>query len=183
MYAAASSRTREPGRAGVKRPDMSFRLAASVIAAALLCGCGGPKSGDTTTTPAPSPAATTGAAAAAATAPAGPPNAPAAQAGRAGSIPLDDAQRRELAATLAKAPPAQRARLRYALAAGDDGKRHLVVYDGEGLPANGRHAGNAKEYILFKVLNARTGEHYDPQQNSIVAPIPPPVQRDNAVTP
>jgi hypothetical protein len=158
---------------------MSFRLAASVVAAALLCGCGGPKSAGTTAT---APAATTAAVAPAPT-PGGPANAPAAQAGRPGAIPLDGAQRRELAATLAKAPPAARARLRYALAAGDDGKRHLVVYDGEGLPANGGRSGKTNQYVLFKVLNAKNGEHYDPQQNSVVPPIPPPVQRDNSVTP
>ncbi|MDQ6944190.1 MAG: hypothetical protein M3169_16955, partial [Candidatus Eremiobacteraeota bacterium] len=89
--------------------------------------------------------------------------------------------RRELAATVAKAPAALRARLRYALAAGDDGKRHLVVYDGQGLPASGRHPGKPHDYVLFQVLNARNGEHYDPQQNSIVAAIPPPVQRDNPI--
>jgi hypothetical protein len=158
---------------------MSFRLAASVVAAALLCGCGGPKSGGTATQPAASPAAT--AAVAPAPTPGGPANAPAAQAGRPGAVALDDAQRRELAATVAKAPPAQRARLRYALAAGDDGKRRLVVYDGQGLPANGRNPGKANQYVLFRVLNTRGGEHYDPQQNSIVAPIPPPVQRDNPI--
>jgi hypothetical protein len=159
---------------------MSFRLAASVVAAALLCGCGGPKSGDTATGPATSPAASAPAAAPAPT-PGGPANAAAVQAGRPGAVALDDAQRRELAAAVAKAPPALRSRLRYALAAGDDGKRHLVVYDGQGLPANGRNPGKANQYVLFQVLNARGGEHYDPQQNSIVAPIPPPVQRDNPV--
>ena len=34
---------------------------------------------------------------------------------------------------------------------------------------------------MFNVLNARNGEHYDPQQNSIVPKIPPPVQRDNPI--
>jgi hypothetical protein len=156
---------------------MSFRLAASIAAAALLCGCGGAKSGDSATGP-----AATAAAATPEPAPAGPPNAPAARAGRPGAIPLDDAQRRELAATVAKAPPAQRVRLRYALAAGDDGKRHLVVYDGEDAPPTKRHRGKTTTYVLFKVLNARNGEHYDPQQNSIVAPIAAPVQRDNPVS-
>jgi hypothetical protein len=159
---------------------MSFRLAASVLAAALLCGCGTPKPGDTAAGTATSPAAT--AAVTAAPTPGGPPNAPAAQAGRPGAIPLDGAQRRELAAALAKVPAGQRARLRYALAAGDDGRRHLVVYDGEDLAAGGRHSGKTKGYVVFKVLNARNGEHYDPQQNSIVPPIPPPVQRDNAIS-
>ncbi|HWT04997.1 MAG TPA: hypothetical protein VN224_04500 [Xanthomonadales bacterium] len=160
---------------------MSFRLAASAVAAALLCGCGAPKSGSTATGPATSPAATT-AAVTPEPAPGGPPNAPVPGAGHPGAIPLDGPQRRELAAALAKAPAAQRARLRYALAAGDDGKRHLVVYDGQGLAANGRHPGKHNEYVVFKVLNARTGQHYDPQQNSIVEPIPPPVQRDNPVS-
>jgi hypothetical protein len=161
---------------------MSFRLAASVAAAALLCGCGGPKPGDTGTNPAASPVATAGAATAA-PAPAGPPNAPVPAAGRPGAIPLDAAQRRELDAAVASAPPAQRGRLRYALAAGDDGKRHLAVYDGQGLPPSGRRPGKAHDYTLFKLVNSRTGEHYDPQQNSIVPPIPPPVQRDTSVSP
>jgi hypothetical protein len=159
---------------------MSFRLAASAVAAALLCGCGAPKSGSTATGPATSPAAPA-AVNSSAPAPGGPPNAPVTQAGRPGAIPLDAAQRAELAATVAKAPAGQRARLRYALAVGDDGQRHLVVYDGQGLGASGRHPGKAHEYVVFQVLNARNGEHYDPQQNSLVAPIPPPVQRDNPV--
>ena len=159
---------------------MSFRLAASVVAAALLCGCGGAKSGDSATAPATSPVAT---AASVAPPPAagGPANAPAAQAGRPGAIPLDPAQRRELAATLARVPPAQRARIRYALAAGDDGKRHLVVYDGGGLAPGGRQPGKTRDYVVFQVLNLHNGEHYDPQQNSIVPPIAPPVQRDNSM--
>ena len=110
-------------------------------------------------------------------------NAPVPHAGRPGAIPLDAAQRRELDAAVAAAPPAQRARLRYALAAGDDGKRHLAVYDGQGLPANGRRPGKSRNYALFKLLNSRTGENYDPQQNSIVPVIPPPVQRDTSVAP
>ena len=158
---------------------MSFRLAASVVAAALLCGCGAPKSRDTATGPATAPAAGP---VTPEPAPGGPPNAPAASAGRPGAIPLDAAQRRELAATVARAPVPQRARLRYALAAGDDGKRHLVVYDGQGLGVSGRHPGRPNEYVVFQVLNAHDDAHYDPQQNSIVAPIPPPVQRDNPIS-
>jgi hypothetical protein len=173
-------RKREPGRAGVNRHTMSFRLAASVLAAALLHGCGAPKSGEPAAGTARTPAAT--AAVTVAPTPAGPPNAPAAQAGRPGAIPLDGAQRRELAATVAKVPAAKRARLRYALAAGDDGRRHLVVYEGEDVAAAGRQPGKTKGYVVFMVLNAHNGEHYDPQQNSIVPPIPPPVQRDNAIS-
>jgi len=153
---------------------MSFRLAASVVAAsvvaaALLCGCGGRT---TTASTATEPTASA----------AGPLNAPVPAAGQPGAIPVAPAQRRELDATVAKVPPPVRPRLRYALATGDDGKPHLVVYDGEGLGAAGRHAGKPHEYVVFKVLNASNGEHYDPQQNSIIAPIPPPVQRDSAPT-
>jgi hypothetical protein len=155
---------------------MSIRLAASVVAAALLFGCGAPKSGGTAAGPATSPPA---AAAPVAPAPGGPPNAPAAQAGRPGAIPLDAAQRRELAAVMAKTPPAQRVRLRYALAAGDDGKRRLVVYDGGDVPASAPRTGKAKGYVVFKVLNSQSDEHYDPRENSIVPPIAPPVQRNN----
>jgi hypothetical protein len=156
---------------------MSFRLAASVFAAALLCGCGG-HTASTATEPGASAASSGAPAAAAASHAAGPANAPAPRAGQPGAIPLAPAERRELDATVAKVPPAERSRLRYALAAGDDGKRHLVIYDGEGLGVTGRHPGKAHEYVVFRVLNATDGEHYDPQQNSIVAAIPPPPQRD-----
>ncbi len=56
------------------------------------------------------------------------------------------------------------------------------MYDAEGLGASGRHKGRPHEYIVFKVLNTANGEHYDPQQNSIVAPIPPPPQREGSTT-
>ncbi len=72
--------------------------------------------------------------------------------------------------------------MRYALATGDDGQLHLVVYDGEGLDAGGRGTAKRNEYVVFRVLNAANGEHYDPQQNSIVAPIPPPAERDSVPT-
>ncbi|HEV2644255.1 MAG TPA: hypothetical protein VGT98_16195 [Candidatus Elarobacter sp.] len=156
---------------------MSFRLAASVIAAALLCGCGGHTTSSTATAPAAS-AASSAVPAPAAPRPVGPANAPVPRIGQPGAIPLAPAERRELDATVAKAPPAERPRLRYALATGDDGKPHLVVYDGEGLGVTGRHPGKRHEYVVFGVLNATNGEHYDPQQNSIVAAIPPPPQRD-----
>ncbi|MBV8299357.1 MAG: hypothetical protein JO083_07425, partial [Candidatus Eremiobacteraeota bacterium] len=41
--------------------------------------------------------------------------------------------------------------------------------------------GKPHEYVVFRVLNSAGGEHYDPEQNSIVAPIPPPPQRDVVV--
>lgn len=113
---------------------------------------------------------------------AGPANAPAARAGSAGAVRLDAAQRSELATVVSHAAPGVRARLRYALASADDGSRHLVVYDGEGLGTGGRHAGRPHEYVVFRVLNSSRGEHYDPQQNAIVEPIPPPVQRLSSVS-
>jgi hypothetical protein len=155
---------------------MWIRLAASVAAAASLYACSGPKAPDAAVQQSPSPLP-------AAAVPSGPHNAPVSRAGTAGAIGLDVAQRRTLDAAAAKEPPAVRARLRYALASGDDGKVRLVVYDGEGLGPDGRHPGKPHEYVVFKILNSRTGEHYDPQQNSIVAPIPPPVQRDEHVHP
>ena len=60
----------------------------------------------------------------------------------------------------------------------EDGKSRLVVYDGEGLGPDGRHRGKPHEYVVFKILNSRSGEHYDPQQNAIIAAIPPPAQRE-----
>ncbi|HEV3086319.1 MAG TPA: hypothetical protein VGX96_03755 [Candidatus Elarobacter sp.] len=151
---------------------MSIRLAASVAAAALLCACTAPKSGSGTA--AASPSASPGSLATSA----GPPNAPVPRAGQRPAIPLDADQRRELESTVGQVPPAIRPRLRYALATGDDGKPHLVVYDGEGLGVSGRHPGRPHEYIVFRVINAKNGEHYDPLQNAIIAPIPPPPQRE-----
>jgi hypothetical protein len=155
---------------------MRIRLAASVAAAALLYACTGPKTPIAVVEASPSALPAVALAS-------GPANAPVARAGSPGAIPLDAAQRRALDAAVAKEQPAVRARLRYALAAGDDGKVRLVVYDGEGLGRDGRHPGKPHEYVVFKILNSKTGEHYDPQQNSIVAPIPPPVQREAPIRP
>jgi hypothetical protein len=172
---------RERPLADVKAGYMSIRVAAHIAAAAVLCACAGQKEpsaerGSAGTLSAPvSPAA--------ATAVPGPANAPVSRAGMPGSVPLDAVQRKELDAVAAKAPRAVRARLRYALATADDGKVHLIVYDGEGLGADGRRPGHPREYVVFAVLNSARGEHYDPQQNSIVAPIPPPVQREGPIKP
>jgi hypothetical protein len=163
---------------------MSIRVAASLAAAALFCACAGPKASTTAAGASPPAAAS---AAPAAQGPAGgataPANAPVPGPGAAGAIPLDPAQRAALDAAVAKVPAGERARLRYALASGDDGKPHLVVYDGQGLGAAGRHPGKPHEYIVFRVINATNGEHYDPQQNSVIAPIPPPPQREGPTTP
>jgi hypothetical protein len=166
VYAAAS---RERFGANVNAAAMPIRLAASLVAAALLCACSGQKSASETASPSPAAAASPSAAA-----PSGPANAPVSRAGRSGGIALGAAQRRELQAAAAKEPPAVRARLRYALAAGEDGKTHLVVYDGEGLPADGRDPRKPHQYVVFRVLNSPRGEHYDPQQNALIAPLPTP---------
>jgi hypothetical protein len=155
--------------------SMPIRSAACLVAAALLCACSGPKAATTAASATP--------AAASASEPAGPPNAPVAAAGRAGAVPLEPGQRADLSRAVAALPPGVRPRLRYALAAGDDGKPQLVVYDGEGLGATGHHAGKSHDYVVFKVLNGAGGRHYDPQQNALIAPIPPPAQRESAATP
>lgn len=147
----------------------AFRcVAASFAVAALASGCASPKNGATSASAASRPADA-------------PLNAPAASAGTPAGVPLDAAQRAELDRVVAAAPAAIRARLRYALATADDGKSRLVVYDGEGLPADGHHRGRPHEYVVFQLVNSTSGEHYDPQQNAIVPPIPPPVQRDSVV--
>jgi hypothetical protein len=158
---------------------MSIRLAATFAAAALLCACSGPKATTSGASASSPPTAAPGGANVAVSA--GPANAPASRAGKTGGIPLDPAQRAELQATISKTPAALRARLRYALAAGDDGRRRLVVYDGEGLDAAGRQPGKGHAYVMFKVLNSATNEHYDPQENRIVAPIPPAPERGSSL--
>jgi len=162
-------------------PSLSLRLAAGAAAAALLCACGASKT--SLTEPAAAPAAAAQAApAAAAPAPSGPVNAPVASAGKPGAIPLDQERRAALDAALKAAPAGLRPRLRYALASGDDGKASLVVYDGQGLGPDGRHPGKPHEYVVFQVLNGAPGRHYDPQQNSVISPIPPPPERESAVS-
>ncbi|HTD36532.1 MAG TPA: hypothetical protein VK669_03370 [Candidatus Limnocylindrales bacterium] len=166
---------------------MPIRLAASLTAAAMLCACSGTKNAAETSATA-SPTATPQVAAPALGPPGpargrgGPPNALISLAGTPAGIPLEAGQRREVAAIAAKQPRAVRDRLRYALASGDDGKTHLVVYDGEGLPADGRHPGKPHEYVVFRVLNSARNEHYDPQQNALVAPLPPPRARETTET-
>jgi hypothetical protein len=106
-------------------------------------------------------------------------SAPVAQMGQPAAPPLDDTQRAEVDRTVATMPD-RRAHLRYALALDDDGKQRLVVYDDGGLPPSGKHG--KVEYLVFKVLNATDNSHYDPQQNAVIAPIPPPPDRDVSIT-
>ncbi|HEX3465262.1 MAG TPA: hypothetical protein VHS78_14535 [Candidatus Elarobacter sp.] len=157
---------------------MPIRLAACLAAAALLCACSGGRSASESTAASPPPAVGSPPAAASSPAAAGPANDLVSRIGKPGAVPLDPAQRAQVAAVAAKTPPAVRARLRYALASGDDGKIHLVVYDGEALPAGGRDPRKPHEYIVFRVLNSARDEHYDPQQNALVAPLPPPQARE-----
>jgi len=142
------------------------RFAAFVMAAAVLTACAAKPPPPPTATSAPAPAN-------------GPASALVSAAGSAGTPVLDPAQRHELEVTVAAVRAAVRPRLRYALAQGEDGKIRLAVYDGEGLGPNGRHPGKPHEYILFKVLNSRAGEHYDPEQNALIAAIPPPPERES----
>jgi hypothetical protein len=162
-------------------PSLPLRLAAGAAAAALLCACTSAKTSLAEPAAAAPAAAAQLAAAPTAAVPSGPANAPVARAGKPGAVALGAGQRAALHAAVAKAPPGLRARLRYALANGDDGKPHLVVYDGQGLGPDGRHPGKPHEYVVFEVLNGAPGEHYDPQQNSVIAPIPPPPERQSAV--
>ncbi len=150
---------------------------AALVAALLLHGCSGKAAAPASAATAIAPAS-----AAASAVSTGPANALASRAGSAGAIRLDPDERRLLDEAVAHAPAAERKNLRYALATDDRGTPHLVVYDGQGLGPDGRDPAKRHEYVVFKVLNVPGGVHYDPQQNSIIDPIPPPVQRDDAVS-
>ena len=150
---------------------MRSTIAVSLLAAALVSGCSANNA--TSTSPSPTPSSTA--------ADPVPPvaNAPVPGPGKSGAIPLSDPQRAEVAHVVAKTPPKQRPHLRYALAMGDDGHRHLVVYADPGDRAHSKK--KFTEYVVFAVLNTGNGEHYDPQQNALVAPIPPPPERAEQV--
>ncbi|HTW83011.1 MAG TPA: hypothetical protein VMD91_02950 [Candidatus Sulfotelmatobacter sp.] len=166
----------------------SIRLVTGLSLAALLCACSTPKPSATSTpTPAGGSTAAAGATPGAAATPVGvppagtpqpavgPPNAPVPIPGKKGAIPLDATQQADLDKFLA-AHPALRPRLRYALALGDDNRRHLVVYDGGGLSADGKRAG-VHGFVVFKVLNTDDGSHYDPEGDELIAPIAAPPER------
>ena len=149
---------------------MRSTIAVSLLAAALVSGC----SANKPATSAPSPSAQANAAQPAPAVA----NAPVPAPGKTWTIRLDDTQRAEVERVVSSTPPKARAHLRYALAMGDDGRRHLVVYVDPG-----DRAVSTKKfttYVVFAVLNATNGEHYDPEQNAIVAPIPPPAEREDA---
>ena len=172
-----------------RAPRPTLLTATALAAAALLAACSSKDAGQAAASAAlvsPAQAAVAAPAAlavpAAAAVPSGPANAPVARAGRPNAVPLDVDQRRALDAAVAKVAAPLRPHLRYALASGDDGKPHLVVYDGQGLGADGRPPGKKHAYVVFQVLNAAHGEHYDPLQNSLVAAIAPPPERASPVS-
>jgi hypothetical protein len=100
--------------------------------------------------------------------------------GQPGAPVLDDAQQAEVNKAVTGAPPDIMKRLRYALAPDETGKVRLVVYDGQGLPADGKRPGKKFDYIVFHLLNVADGSTYDPQQNAIQAPVPPAKERGEA---
>jgi hypothetical protein len=142
----------------------------SVLAAAALSACAGKAPESSTAAPAASVEP----------APSGPRNGAVSAAGSANAPALTAEQRQALSAAVAAAPNSVKPRLRYALAAGDDGKRHLVVYDGQGLGVDGKRPEHPHDYTLFRVLNGTAGDHYDPEQNALIAAIPPPPERETA---
>jgi len=101
-----------------------------------------------------------------------PSNAPVAAAGTANGPSLTSAQRAELDATVAAVAPADRAHLRYAIAKDDAGKERLAVYDPGDTPAPDRHGKNTLVYVVYRLLNAKDGSDYDPQQDAIIDPLP-----------
>lgn len=114
---------------------------------------------------------------------ASPANALVADAGKPGSVPLDSAQADALRGVLARIPATRRARLRYAVATREDGHPVLVVYDGLGLPADGKPPAKKFEYVVFKPINLLGGETYDPIQNAVNAALPVPVERSGGPAP
>jgi len=105
-----------------------------------------------------------------------------AQIGQPGAPALDAAQQAEVKKAVTGAPPDALKRIRYALAPDETGKVRLVVYDGQGLPADGKRPGKKFDYIVFHLLNVADGSTYDPQQNAIQAPVPPAKERGEAAT-
>jgi len=105
-----------------------------------------------------------------------PTDAPVAAAGTPQGPPLTAAQRAELDQAVASVKASERIHLRYAIAKDDAGKERLAVYD------PGPHAVVRKKttlvYVVYRLLNDKTGSHYDPQQDAILDPFPVPSERD-----
>jgi len=91
---------------------------------------------------------------------------------------LDSEQRAELDAAVAATRAAERPRLRYALARDDSGKNRLAVYDPGPASPPGPHTKTTLVYVVYRLLNAKDGANYDPQQDVIVDALPVPSERD-----
>jgi len=99
-------------------------------------------------------------------------------AGKPGAPPLEASQQAEIKNAASRLAPRIRQRLRYAIAPDEAGKMRFIVYDGQGLPADGKRPGKKFNYTVFRLLNVTDGSTYDPQQNIVQAPVPPPKERD-----
>jgi hypothetical protein len=99
-------------------------------------------------------------------------DAPVAAAGTANGPSLTSDQRAELDAAVAAANPAVRSQLRYALAKDEAGKVRLAVYDPGPDPAPDQRKRKTLSYVVYRLLNAKDGSDYDPQQDEIVDPLP-----------
>jgi len=101
-----------------------------------------------------------------------PSDAPVSAAGTANGPSLTGAQRSELDAAVAAAKPEVRPHLRYAIAKDDAGKDRLAVYDPGDDPTPQHRNKNTLVYVVYRLLNAKDGSDYDPQQDEIVDPVP-----------
>jgi hypothetical protein len=104
-------------------------------------------------------------------------DAPVSAAGAPNAPSLTASQRAELDAAIARAKPDARGHLRYAIAKDDSGRSRLAVYDpGAVAPAHHRRD-QTVVYVVYRLLNAKDGASYDPQQDAIVEALPIPVDR------
>jgi hypothetical protein len=105
-------------------------------------------------------------------------DAPVSAAGTPDGPALTSAQRAELDAAVASVKPAVRPHLRYALAKDDAGKDRLAVYDPGVDPMPEHRHKNTLVYVVYRLLNAKDGSDYDPQQDVIVDPLPVSDEKD-----
>ncbi len=107
-----------------------------------------------------------------------PMDAPVSAVGTANGPSLTSAQRSELDAAIASVKPEIRAHLRYAIAKDDAGKDRLAVYDPGVNPAPEHRNKNTLVYVVYRLVNAKDGSDYDPQQDEIVDPLPVSDEKD-----
>ncbi len=107
-----------------------------------------------------------------------PMDAPVAAAGTANGPSLTSDQRSELDAAVAAAKPEIRPHLRYAIAKDDTGKDRLAVYDPGADPTPQHRNKNTLVYAVYRLINAKDGSDYDPQQDEIVDPLPVSTDKD-----